>query len=80
MTFRYGAKGVRDIDRTCRCHQINVMPDNIFSVNVTQCMTCGCCFFVCMCVCLAVIFWAPFILREKVLIFFTITLVGLGKP
>ena len=81
--FHYGAKGVRDIDRTCRCHQSNIMPDNIFSVNITQRITCGCCFFVCMyvCVCvLGVLFWAPFIRTEKLLSFFTIILVGLGKP
>ena len=80
ILFHYGIKGVRDIDRTCRCHQSIIMPDNVFSVNITQCINCGCCFFVCMCVCLWVIFWAPFVRREKVLSFFTISLVGLGKP
>ena len=49
--FHYGAKGVKDIDRTGGYHQSNIMPDNMFSVNITQCITCGCCFFVCMCVC-----------------------------
>ena len=78
--FHYGAKGVRDIDRTCRCHQSNTIPDNVFSVNITQCITCGCFFCIDVCVCLGVIFWAPFIHREKVLSFFTIILVGLGKP
>ena len=48
--FHYGAKWVRNIERTCRCRQSYIMPDNIFSVNITQCITCGCCFFVCMCV------------------------------
>ena len=71
--FHYGAKGVKDIDRTGRCHQSNIMPDNIFSVNITQCITCGCCFFVRMCACLGVIFWTPFIRRERMLSFFTIT-------
>ena len=40
-SFDYGAKGVRDVDPTCRCHQINIMPDNIFSVNIAQCVTCS---------------------------------------
>ena len=79
-SFHYGAKGVRDIDGTCRCHQSNIMPDIIFSVNITQCITCGCCLFLCMCVCLGVIFWTPFIYRKKVFSFFTITLGSLGKP
>ena len=80
--FHYGGKGVRDIDRTGRCRQSNIMPDNKFSVNITQCITCGCCVFVCMCVCvsLGVIFWTPFNRREKVLSFFPIKLVGFGKP
>ena len=49
--FHYGAKGAMGIDCTCRCHQSNIMSDNIFSVNITQCIICGCCFFVWMCVC-----------------------------
>ena len=39
-SFNYGAKGVRDVDPTCRCHQSNIMPDSIFSVNIAQCVTC----------------------------------------
>ena len=44
------------------------------------------CLFFCLCVrvlvclCLGVIFWAPFIHRDKVPSFLTITLVGLVKP
>ena len=33
--FHYSAKGVRDIDHTCTCHQSNIMPDDIFSVDIT---------------------------------------------
>ena len=40
-SFNYGAKGVRDVDPTCRCHQSNIMPDSIFSVNIAQCVTCS---------------------------------------
>ena len=40
-SFNYGAKGVRDVDPTCRCHQSNIMPDGIFSVNIAQCVTCS---------------------------------------
>ena len=32
---------VRDTDPTCRCHQGNIMPDSIFSVNIPQCVTRG---------------------------------------
>ena len=35
------AKGVRDVDPICRCHQSNSMPDSIFSVNIAQYVTCG---------------------------------------
>ena len=38
-SFNYGAKGVRDVDPTGRCHQSNIMPDSIFSVNIAQCVT-----------------------------------------
>ena len=38
--FNYGAKGVRDIDPACRCHQSNIIPDSIFSVNIAQSVTC----------------------------------------
>ena len=51
-SFNYGAKGVRDVDPTCRCHQNNIMPDSIFSVNIAQCVTCG---WVC-CYCIVVFF------------------------
>ena len=40
-SFNYGAKGVRDVEPTCRCHQSNIMPGSIFSVNITQCVTYG---------------------------------------
>ena len=36
-----GAKGVRDVEPTCRCYQSNIMPDSIFRVNIAQCVTCG---------------------------------------
>ena len=39
-SFYYGAKGERDVDPACRCHQSNIMPDGIFSVNIGQCVTC----------------------------------------
>ena len=39
--INYGAKGVRDADRACRCNQSNIMPDSIFSVNIAQCAICG---------------------------------------
>ena len=42
--FNYGAKGVKDVDPACRCHQSNIMPDSIFSVNIAQCVTCLCVF------------------------------------
>ena len=68
-SFNYGAKVVRDVDPTCRCHQSNIMPDSIFSVNNAQCVTCGyaCCYciviflffrffycFFCVCKCVSV--------------------------
>ena len=34
-------KGVRDVDSACRCHQSNIMPDSIFSVNIAQWVPCG---------------------------------------
>ena len=40
ISFNYGAKGVRDVDPACRCHQRNIMPDSIFSINITRCVTC----------------------------------------
>ena len=100
-SFNYGAKVVRDVDPTCRCHQSNIMPDSIFSVNNAQCVTCGyaCCyciviflffrffycFFLCVQVCVGMCVFrgdirAPFIHRDKVPSFFTITIVDLGKP
>ena len=39
-SFNYDAKGVRDVDAACRCHQSNIMPDGIFSVNIAQCIIC----------------------------------------
>ena len=38
-SFNYGAKD--DVDPTCRCHQSNIMPDSIFSVDIAQCIACG---------------------------------------
>ena len=34
----FGAKGVRDVDPTCRCHHCNIMPDSIFSNYIAQCL------------------------------------------
>ena len=39
-SFNYGAKEVRDADPACGCHQSNIIPDSIFSVNIAQCVTC----------------------------------------
>ena len=39
-SFNYGAKGVRNVDSACRCHQSNTMSDGIFSVNIAQCVIC----------------------------------------
>ena len=39
-SFNYGAKGARDVDPACGCHQSNIMPDSIFSLNIAQCVTC----------------------------------------
>ena len=35
-----GAKGVRDVDPARRCHQSNIIPNSIFSVNIVECVTC----------------------------------------
>ena len=93
-SFNYGAKGVRDVEPTCRCHQSNIMPDSNFNVNIAQCVPVVrfvvvvlfflffVFFLVCVtvCVCLGVIFWATVIRRDKVPSFLTFTLVSLGKP
>ena len=54
-SFNYGAKGVRDVDLTCSCHQSYIIPDSIFSANIAQCVTgvhrvqtCCCCAFFCL--------------------------------
>ena len=39
-SFNYSAKEVRDVDSACRCHQSNIIPDSIFSVNIARCVTC----------------------------------------
>ena len=39
-SFTYGAKGVRDVDPASRCHQSNIIPNSIFSVNIAECVTC----------------------------------------
>ena len=39
--FNYGAKGVSNADSTCRCHQSNIMSASVFSINITQYVTCG---------------------------------------
>ena len=68
ISFNYGAKGVRDVDPACRCHQ--------------RAMLCLIVFLFCfvLFVYLGVILWAAFICRDMVLGFITITLIGLGKP
>ena len=75
-SFGYGVKRVRDVGPTCRCHQSNIMPDSIFSVNIAPCISYGqmCLFVFCFVlrVCLRLIFWTPFIRRGKVLSFLTI--------
>ena len=43
-SFNYSAKGVRDVESACRCHQSNIIPDSIFSVNIARYVTC---LFVC---------------------------------
>ena len=40
ISFNYGAKVVRDVDPACRRNQSNIIPDNIFSVNIAKCVTC----------------------------------------
>ena len=40
-SFNYGAKRVRDVDPSCKCHQSNIMPDSIFSVKISQYVTCA---------------------------------------
>ena len=44
-SFNYGAKGVRDLDPDCRCHQSNIMLNSIFSVKIAQCVNCLFAFF-----------------------------------
>ena len=40
-SFNYGAKGVKVVDPNFRCHQSNIISDNIFSVNIALCITYG---------------------------------------
>ena len=49
-SFNYGTKGVKDVDPACRCHQSNIMPDSIFSVNIAQSVTCFFVFYFVLCV------------------------------
>ena len=53
-SFNYGAKGVRNAELNCRCHQSNIIPDNSFSVNITQCVTFGYQFFLFYFLCLCI--------------------------
>ena len=39
--FNVGAIGVRDVDPACRCHRNSIIPDNIFIVNIAQCINCS---------------------------------------
>ena len=78
-SFNYGANRVNGVDTSCRCDEIIIIPDLIFSVNITQCIITGCVFSECVFVFRGE-FWTPFIRRGKVLSFLTITLVGSGKP
>ena len=79
--FNYGAKGKRDAGPACRCHQSNIMPDSIFSVNIALCVTClfVFCFAFFMCVLRGDIL-APFIQRDRMHSFISITLMGFEKP
>ena len=80
-SFNYGAKGVRDVDAACRCHQSNIMPDGIFSVNIARCMICLLVFvlFCFMCVLRGDILDSFYSDRQS-LSFITIILMGLRKP
>ena len=35
-SFKYGTNRVKDVDHSCTCDEINIMPVFIFSVNTTQ--------------------------------------------
>ena len=43
-SFNYGANRVNGVDTSCRCGEINITPDLIFSINITQCIITGCAF------------------------------------
>ena len=45
ILFNYRAKEVRHVDPACKCHQSNIVPDSIFSVNIAQLVTNRVCLF-----------------------------------
>ena len=47
-SFNYGANSVNGVDTSCRCDEINIIPDLIFIVNITQCIITGCAFSECV--------------------------------
>ena len=47
ILFNYRAKEVTDVDPACKCHQSNIVPDSIFSVNIAQLVTNRVCFLFC---------------------------------
>ena len=47
-SFNYGVNRVNGVDTSCRCDEINIIPDLIFSVNITQCIITGCVFSGCV--------------------------------
>ena len=62
-SFNYGAKWVRDVDPTCRCHQSNIMLNSIFRIKIAVFfITCGylfcfLCFAFCILLCVCVWGW-----------------------
>ena len=41
ISHKFGAKGVGDVDTTCRCHHSNIMPDSVFDDNIAEFITCN---------------------------------------
>ena len=59
LCFHYGANGVRNVDPTRRCHQSNIMPHTILSLNIAQSLVkmlvlVRFVFLLCVCVCVRV--------------------------
>ena len=72
-----GAKGVRDVDPTCRCRQCNIIPDSILLHRTVYKLGLNLC--VCFLFYLGAIFSVSLIRKDKVFNFITITLVAIGK-